>query len=173
MSAGAAGVVGAAGLAGPGSLPVLFGLLAVTVGACAISARGAWVRAAAFTVTLGLSGALWQLSLGEPRPVLFAAPSGTVVGYHLDEPRAIYLWVTPTGSAVPAAYELPWSESQAAQLQLAAEQAEKHGQALRVGRAGPAGRVHGRPGRMSAAAGEVRFYPERERPLPAKAVAGS
>jgi hypothetical protein len=149
------------------SLPVMFGLLAVTVGACAITWRGAWIRATAFTLSLGLSGALWQVSLGQPRPVLFSAPTGTVVGYHLDEPRAIYLWVTPPGSAVPAAYQLPWSESQAAQLQAAAEQAQKRGQPLQVGR------TQGRPGRISHQQGEVRFYPRQQQPLPPKTVEGS
>ncbi len=151
------------------ALPALFGLLAVTVGACAISARGAWARATAFSVSLGLSAALWQFSLGQPRPVLLSPPTGTVLSYHLDEPRAIYLWVTPPGSSVPAAYALPWSESQAAELQAAAEQAKKQGQPLQVGRR----QNGGRPGRMAQEQGEVRFYPLRHRPLPPKEVDGS
>ena len=149
------------------SLPVLFALLAVTVGACAISARGPWIRAAAFSVSLGVSAALWQLSLGLPRPVLISAPTGTVVGYHLDEPRAIYLWVTPPGSAIPASLELPWSERQAAQLQEAAEKAKKRGQPLQVGA------IPGRAGLTSAVQGEVRFYARQPPPLPPKTIPDS
>jgi hypothetical protein len=149
------------------ALPVLFALLAVTVGACAISARGPWVRAAAFSVSLGVSAALWQLSLGLPRPVLLAAPTGTVVSYHLDEPRAIYLWVTPPRGTVPASLKLPWSERQAAQLQEAAEQAKKRGQPLQVGA------IPGRTGLTSQARGEVRFYARQPPPLPPKTIPNS
>ncbi len=149
------------------ALPVLFALFAVTVGACAISARGPWIRASAFAVSLGLSGALWQLSLGLPRPVLLAAPTGTVLSYRLDEPRAIYLWVTPPRGTVPASLKLPWSERQAVQLQEAAEQAKKHGQPLQVGA------VPGRAGLASPVRGEVRFYARQPPPLPPKTIPSS
>ncbi|MGH7210668.1 MAG: hypothetical protein ACREF1_04315, partial [Acetobacteraceae bacterium] len=73
-------------------MPVMFGLLALSAGACAMGARLAWVRTLSFVFTLGLGAALWQTSLGRPRPPTFAVPTGTVVSYKFDEPRAIYLW---------------------------------------------------------------------------------
>lgn len=146
-------------------LPILFGLLALTVGSCAISARGPWIRTGAFCLCLGLSAALWQVSLGRPRPVLFSAPTGRVVSYSLDEPRAIYLWVMPPGATIPASFELPWSERQASQLQTAAEQAKKAGQPLQAGHAG------GSIG--SDRLGEdVRFYPQERKPIPPKVISG-
>lgn len=150
-------------------IPIVFGLLALSVGACAIAVRGAWVRAGSFCLTVALAAALWQTSLGRPRPPVFDTPSGTVVGFRFDEPRAIYLWMLPAGAHAPTAFQLPWSERQAAQIQQAAEQAKKEGEPLQAQRSGR------RPGPMSGlhltAQDSLRFYPAEHQALPPKAVA--
>ncbi|MEO8715610.1 MAG: hypothetical protein ABI369_11410 [Acetobacteraceae bacterium] len=151
-----------------GATPILFGLLALCLGGCAIAARGAWVRAGSFCITVALAGALWQTSLGRPRPPLFDIPTGTVVSYRFDEPRAIYLWMLPPGERTPTAFALPWSEHQAAQLQKAAEQAHRDGEPLQAQRndrqSGAMAGLH-----LSVQDG-VRFYPGEHHALPPKAV---
>jgi hypothetical protein len=148
--------------------PVIFGLLALGLGTCAIAAPAAWIRAGALCLTLGLAAALWQTSLGRPRPPLLEDPSGTVIGYQLDEPRAIYLWVVGPGEHAPTSFALPWSEQQASQLQQASEQAKKQGDSLQAGGKGQ----HGRLGAFAAAARtDLRFYPAEHHALPPKAIA--
>ncbi len=150
-------------------IPIVFGLLALSVGACAIAVRGAWVRAGSFCLTVGLAGALWQTSLGRPRPPVFDTPTGTVVSFRFDEPRAIYLWMLPPGEHAPTAFALPWSERQAAQLQQAAEQARKEGEPLEAQRGSrPPGATIGL---HLTAQDTLRFYPAEHQPLPPKAVA--
>ncbi len=149
-------------------IPILFGLLALSAGACAMAVRGPWVRAGSFCVTVALAAALWQMSLGRPRPPVFDAPSGTVVGFRFDEPRAIYLWMLPPGEHAPTAFALPWSEHQAAQLQEAAEQARREGEPLQARRTG---RPNGVVGLRLTAQDSLRFYPAEHQALPPKAVA--
>ena len=149
-------------------LPIVFGLLALSAGACAMSARAPWVRAGSFCLTVALAAALWQTSLGRPRPPLFDAPSGTVIGFRFDEPRAIYLWMLPPGERAPTAFALPWSEHQAAQLQEAAEQARKEGEPLQARRSD---RPPGMSGLHLTAQDSLRFYPAEHQPLPPKATA--
>ncbi|MEO9191147.1 MAG: hypothetical protein ABI224_14295 [Acetobacteraceae bacterium] len=146
--------------------PIVFGVLAVSAGACALAVRDGWLRAASFCLTLALAGALWQTSLGRPRLPLFDTPSGTVVSFRFDEPRAIYLWMLAPGERTPTAFALPWSERQAAELQQAAEQARQQGEPLQAkptGRRAPIG-LH-----LTAQEG-VRFYPAEHVALPPKAV---
>jgi hypothetical protein len=148
-------------------MPVMFALLALCAGASAIAVRDAWVRAVSFCATLALAGALWQISLGRPRPPMFDTPTGTVVGYRFDEPRAIYLWMLPPGQSAPTAFALPWSEHQAAQLQEAAEQARRQGEPLQARRTD---RPHGPIGFSVLAQDAIRFYPGQHTALPPKAV---
>ncbi len=150
-------------------VPIVFALLALSAGACAIAVHGAWVRAGSFCLTVVLAAALWQTSLGRPRPAVFEAPTGTVVGFHFDEPRAIYLWMLPAGARAPTAFALPWSERQAAQLQQAAEQARKDGEPLQARRTDrPTGPMRGL--RLTAQ-DSLRFYPAEHQALPPKAMA--
>jgi hypothetical protein len=150
------------------AIPIVFGLLAVSAGACAMAVRAAWVRAGSFCLTVGLAAALWQTSLGRPRPPLFDVPNGTVVSFRFDEPRAIYLWMLPSGQHTPTAFALPWSERQAAQLQQAAEQAHKEGEPLQAQRAG---RPRGLTSALHLTAQDgVRFYPAEHQALPPKAL---
>ena len=147
--------------------PILFALFALALGVCAITVRDAWVRAGAFCLTVALAAAIWQTSLGRPRPPLFEAPAGTVVGYRFDEPRAIYLWMLPPGAHAPTAFVLPWSERQASQLQQAAEQARKKGEPLQARGSGRSGPFNGL--RLASQKSEMRFYPAEHRALPPKA----
>lgn len=146
--------------------PVVFGVLAVSAGACALAVRDGWLRAASFCLTLALAGALWQTSLGRPRPPLFDTPSGTVVSFRFDEPRAIYLWMLAPGERTPTAFALPWSERQAAELQEAAEKARKQGDPLEAQRAA---RPPGPIGFSVLVQDGVRFYPGQHIALPPKA----
>ncbi len=148
------------------AMPVMFGLLALSAGICAMAAHLAWVRALSFVITLGLAGALWQTSLGRPRPPTFAVPTGTVVGYRFDEPRAIYLWMLPPGETAPTAFALPWSEKKAAELQEAAEQARRKGEPLEARRGD---RPRGPLGFSVLTQEGVRFAPGQHIALPPKA----
>lgn len=146
--------------------PVLFALFALALGACAITVRRAWARASAFCLTVVLGAAIWQTSLGRPRPPLFEAPVGTVVGYRFDEPHAIYLWMLPPGGHAPTAFALPWSEHQAAQLQQAAEEARKQGEPLQArgnSRRGPLAAFQ-----LASQKSEMRFYPAQHEAPPPK-----
>ncbi len=150
-------------------IPIVFGLLALSIGTCALAVRGARVRAASFCVTVVLAAVLWQASLGRPRPPVFDNPTGTVVSYRFDEPRAIYLWMLAPGERAPTAFALPWSERQAAELQEAAEQARKSGNSLEAQKSAE------RRGNLFdprlTARDRLRFYPARHQPLPAKSMA--
>jgi hypothetical protein len=145
--------------------PILFALFALALGACAITVRHAWVQVGTFCLAVALAGAIWQTSLGRPRPPLFDAPVGTVVGYRFDEPHAIYLWMLPPGGHAPTAFALPWSERQAAQLQQAAEQARKAGEPLQARGSGQ----HGPLAAFQLASQKMRFYPAEHQALPPKA----
>jgi hypothetical protein len=148
--------------------PILYGVLALALGACALAAQGAWLRASAFCLTLALVAALWQTSLGRPRPPLFVHPAGTVVGYRFDEPHAIYLWMVGPGEHVPTAYALPWSEHQAAQLQKAAEEAKRQGEPLKAGHTVRSGLFSSLVNTNRDS--DYRFYPAQLQPLPPKAM---
>lgn len=150
------------------AVPIVFGLLALSAGVCAMAVHGAWVRAGSFCLTVALAAVLWQTSLGRPRPPVFDTPSGTVVSFRFDEPHAIYLWMLPTGARTPTAFALPWSERQAAQIQQAAEQAKQAGEPLQAQRNG---RPAGPAGLHLTAQDSLRFYPAEHQALPPKAVA--
>lgn len=146
-------------------MPVMFGLLALAAGICAMAAQLAWVRALSLVATLGLAGALWQTSLGRPRPPSFAAPTGQVIGYRFDEPRAIYVWILPPGETVPTAFALPWSERKAAELQEAAEQARRKGEPVEARRGE---RRRGPIGFSAFLQPGIRFQPGQHIVLPPK-----
>lgn len=149
------------------AMPVMFGFLALSAGICAMAANLPWVRALSFAVTIGLAATLWQVSLGRPRPPTFSVPTGTVVGYRFDEPRAIYVWMLPPGETVPTAFALPWSEHKAAELQEAAEQARRKGDPLEARRGE---RRRGPLGFSMLMQEGVRFQPGPHIALPPKAL---
>lgn len=68
-------------------------------------------------------------------------PSGAVfVAADVDQGRAIYLWLASPENPRPRAYRIPYSDQAYAQV-LRAQQAQKHGQQVRV--AGRHGGKHG------------------------------
>jgi len=111
---------------------VVFAVLSLAVGLVSIYARPAWLRAAAYAgLVVGIL-LLWYAALGQPRPQYLHIPSGTVLGYHLDEPNAIYLWLMPNGSAQPLALQLPWYDDVASNLLDAARHRNNPGDSLKM-----------------------------------------
>lgn len=94
----------------------IFAALALAVGLLSIYARSSTVRAAGFAGFVAGILLLWYTALGLPRPQYVQVPHGTVLGFHLDQPRAIYLWLMPDGSTEPLALQLPWHEDVASNL---------------------------------------------------------
>ena len=74
--------------------------------------------------------------LGKPKPVGLEwakdnMPEATVLGATWREDKAIYLWLRFDDSLEPRAYVLPWSRTQAQQLQGAMRQANTNGSSVR------------------------------------------
>lgn len=111
---------------------VVFAVVSVTVGLVSIHAKPAALRTAAFAVLIGSTIGLWYFSLGLPRPEYAHVPNGTVLSYSLDEPKAIYLWLMPDGSAEPLAFVLPWRNDVAGNLVHAAQSKATPSDSLRV-----------------------------------------
>lgn len=95
---------------------VIFAVLSLVVGLVSIYGRSSSLRAGSYAGLIVAVGLLWYTSLGLPRPQYLQVPHGTVLGYRLDEPKAIYLWLIPDGSAVPLALQLPWRQDVASNL---------------------------------------------------------
>lgn len=110
----------------------VFAVLSVGVGVISIFGRSAALRAAAYAGLVVGMLALWYLSMGLPRPQVVAIPDGTVVGYRLDEPRHIYLWLVPNGSAQPLALALPWRDDVAGSLVDAARRRGNPADSLKI-----------------------------------------
>lgn len=75
--------------------------------------------------------------LGRPKPVALEwvhdFPGGaTVIGYRLQEPDAIYLWLLFPGETEPRAYALPWNLDTAKELQDVHRQANEQHQEMVV-----------------------------------------
>ena len=87
---------------------VVFAGLSLLVGIVSIYGRSPALRAASYASLVAGMLLLWYCSMGLPRPQYLQVPHGTVLGYRLDEPKAIYLWLVPDGDAQPLALELPW-----------------------------------------------------------------
>jgi hypothetical protein len=94
----------------------VFAALALAVGLLSIYGRSSTLRAAGFAGFVAGILLLWYTALGLPRPQYLQVPHGTVLGYSLDQPRAIYLWLMPDGSTQPLALQLPWKEDIASNL---------------------------------------------------------
>lgn len=111
---------------------LVFAALALGVGLVSIYAASAWLRAGAYVGLVAGVLFLWYASLGLPRPEYFRVPSGTVLGYRLDEPNAIYLWLVPNGSAQPLALQLPWHADVASNLVDAARRRGNPGDSIKL-----------------------------------------
>lgn len=137
---------------------LIFAALSLAVGLVSIYGRSASLRAASYAGLVAGTLLLWYMSLGLPRPEYFHVPSGTVLGYRLDEPKAIYLWLVPNGSVEPLALELPWREEVANNLVDAARRRGNPGDSLQMSSA------HGAMGLPSKPV----FYVRHPQSLPPK-----
>lgn len=111
---------------------ILFAAITVVVGFISIYGRSSNLRASAFAALIVSTIAIWYCSLGLPRPQYLHVPTGTVLSYSLDEPKAIYLWLVPDGSAQPLAFQLPWRSDVAGNLVDAARSRATPNDTLRV-----------------------------------------
>ena len=110
----------------------IFAALAVLIGLVSIYGRTATMRAAGFAGFVAGILLLWYTALGLPRPQYLHVPHGTVLGYHLEQPKAIYLWLMPDGSAQPLALQLPWREDVATNLLDMARHRGEGGESLKI-----------------------------------------
>jgi hypothetical protein len=138
----------------------------MVIGALALSAA-TWRSAVAYGICLILVSGGLLYEAGNPRPVwtvIQPIQKATLVGVVLDEPNAIYIWILQQGGATPVAYQLPWSEKTAVQLDKAQKKAAKDhthvGVQLKGKLFGP---------KMSGPKGAMMFYPAPQAPLPMKA----
>lgn len=125
-------------------LTPLFALLAVL--AATLSTVSVWsprrlaVKAGALVVAFGLMGTGYAAMLdllSKPKPANFEwwldkVGEATVLGNTMVEDQAIYLWLQLDGVKEPRAYELPWDQRTAEQLQTAARAAAEQQSALRM-----------------------------------------
>ena len=109
---------------------IIFAVATLVVGVVAIYGRLPAIRAAGYAALVVSVLLLWHVSLGLPRPD-YIVPTGTVLGYSLDEPRAIYLWLIPDSATQPLAVEVPWNAELAGKLVDAARR-QTRGSLLRV-----------------------------------------
>ena len=111
---------------------LVFAGLSLVVGIVSIYGRSSTLRAAAYACLVAGMLLLWYSSLGIPRPQFLQVPKGTVLGYRLDEPKAIYLWLVPDGAVRPLALELPWRNDVAKNLVEAAGSRGNSGDSIRM-----------------------------------------
>ena len=125
------------------NLPYLFALavvLAAMLASVAIWApRGLAVKLAALACAatfMPVAYAGYSDLLSRPKPVSLEwwqgqAKEATILGSQMREGRSLYVWLQLPGTTEPRAYELPWNQQMAQQLQQANEALSE---ALRVQR---------------------------------------
>ena len=126
------------------NLPYLFALaiaLAALLASIAIWApRGLGVKLAALacaSLFMPVAYAGYSDLLSRPKPVSLEwwqgeAGEATVLGSQMREGQSLFLWLQLPGAAEPRAYELPWSQQMAQQLQQALDQAARNGTEARM-----------------------------------------
>ena len=77
------------------------------------------------------------ICLSRPKPVSLEwwqgeAEEATILGSQMREGQSLYLWLQLPGTAEPRAYQLPWNQQMAQQLQQALEQATRNGTEARM-----------------------------------------
>lgn len=132
--------------------------------------RKVWIKVCAVaTVALFLPTTHVSLValLGRPKPIRIEwaqrnAPHATVLSAHLQEGKAIYLWLMLEGQEEPRAYVLPWDSRQARRLHQARREARENGTKVEMRRPFASNRDDGPPV----------FYAPPQPPLPRKAATG-
>ena len=155
-------------------LLALFGFLAALAAILANialwSPRRVWVKFGALAVVAILlpSGYLGLTEmLSRPKPIALELAQtelaeAAVLGTHLEENKAIYLWLALPDVGEPRAYALPWDEQLARQLRGAQRDSEENGAPVRMRR----------PFESSLDEREQRFYAAPPPPAPEKEPAG-
>jgi hypothetical protein len=146
--------------AAAGALAALLGLIAIW------APRRVWIKITALTTTalfllVGYVSLVDLLSRPKPVDMEWAhanAADAAVLGVHMEEDKAIYLWLGFEGAEEPRAYVLPWDQETAKQLHDAQRAAEAEGTGVRVQL----------PFETSLDERERRFYAEPQPPQPAK-----
>ncbi|MEE9194560.1 MAG: hypothetical protein V3U44_01865 [Alphaproteobacteria bacterium] len=119
---------------------VLAGLAAVLVNIALWSPRNVKIKIGALaTMALFLPVAYMSLSemLSRPKPIGIEwsrrqLAEATVLSSHMEEGKAIYLWLGIEDSTEPRAYVLPWNEQMARQLHGARRTAEQMGSSVQM-----------------------------------------
>lgn len=138
-----------------------FIVFAFILGAFAFTHVRSVIAVTVYLILLGVAYAAGINLLSRPLPwaLAWGIPSHVqVVAYRLDEPHAIYLWLTWPHMNTPRAYELPWNEQRASTLRRAANEAKSthRGLMMRINN----NRTDSKNKRM--------FYPKPRPPLPPK-----
>ncbi len=120
-------------------LLVLYGVLgslaAVLASVALWAPRRTWVKLGVLVVVaVFLPAGYFGLTemLSRPKPISFELAradmaEATVLGAHMDEGKAIYVWLGMPGVVDPRAYVLPWDQQLARQLQGAEKESENTG----------------------------------------------
>jgi len=146
----------------------ILGTLAAILASVALWApRRLWVKLGTLAVIfVFLPAGYFGLSemLSRPKPVSLELArkdlaDAAVVGTHLDEGKAIYLWLGIPGTDEPRAYALPWDQQLARQLQGAERESRDSGAPVHVRK----------PFENSLDDREKRFYAAPPPPPPEKA----
>ena len=119
---------------------VLVGLAAVLVNIALWSPRNIKIKIGALvTMALFLPVAYMSLSemLSRPKPISIEwshrhLAEATVLSSHMEEGKAIYLWLGIEDSNEPRAYVLPWNEQMARQLHGARRTAKQTGSRVQM-----------------------------------------
>lgn len=153
-------------------LLALFGVLAALAAVLANiafwSPRRVWVKFGALAVTAillpaGYFGLMEMLSRPKPISLELARKDlaeAAVLGSHMKENEAIYLWLALPDTEEPRAYALPWNQQLARQLRGAEREANETGAPVRMRR----------PFESSLDDREQRFYAAPPAPPPEKEV---
>lgn len=152
-------------------LVVLFGVLgslaAILANIALWAPRRLWIKLGALGVTaVFLPAGYFGLSemLSRPKPVSLELArkelaEATVISAHMEEDKAIYLWLGLPGVQEPRAYTLPWDQNLARQLRGAERDSQNSGAQVQMRN----------PFESSLDERQQRFYAAPPPPPPAKA----
>ncbi len=131
--------------------------------------RKLWIKVTAVAIAalfMPLSYAAITDLLSRPKPVSLewmrrSTPEAVLLGANLQDGKGIYLWLQLDGSTEPRAYRLPWNDELARQLYESQNRAEATGIPVYMRK----------PFERHWNEMDPKFYPEPQKPPPAKHVA--
>jgi len=150
-------------------LPFFIGITALAgiLGSISIwTPRKVWLKCTALcTLAFFLPVAYFTMTdlLSRPKPADLEwlhrqAEQAQVLGTHMKEGEAIYVWLEMEGVTEPRAYVLPWDQQLAKQMHGAKREAESKGQPLMMGK----------PFQPSLEQREKKFYAAPQQQMPPK-----